>query len=57
MVFAAKRYEVSNTTAVAAIALGYLMDLMEATVVPESGLFLLLDKNKEQRSGYRASEY
>ncbi|XP_047127448.1 uncharacterized protein LOC124808427 [Hydra vulgaris] len=46
---AAIRYEVSNTAA-AAIASGFLKDLVEAKVVPESALFLLLDKNKVHRA-------
>ena len=46
---AAIRYEVSNTAA-AAIASGFLKDLVEAKIVPESALFLLLDKNKVHRA-------
>ncbi|XP_065670747.1 uncharacterized protein LOC136089067 [Hydra vulgaris] len=46
---AAIRYEVSNTAA-AAIASGFLKDLVEAKIVPESAIYLLLDKNKVHRA-------
>ena len=46
---AAIKYEVSNT-AVAAIASGFLKDLVEAKIVPESAIYLLLDKNKVHRA-------
>ncbi|XP_065649605.1 uncharacterized protein LOC136078240 [Hydra vulgaris] len=45
---AAIRYEVSNTAA--AIASGFLKDLVEANIVPESAIYLLLDKNKVHRA-------
>ena len=44
---AAIRYEVSNT-ATAAIA-GFLNDLVEAKIVLESAIYLLLEKNKVHR--------
>ena len=44
---AAIRYEVSNT---AAIASGFLKDLVEAKIVPESAIYLLLDKSKVHRA-------
>ena len=46
---AAIRYEFSNT-AVAAIASGFLKDLVEAKIDPESAIYLLLDKNKMHRA-------
>ena len=43
MAIAAITYDVSNTTVIA-IASGYIKNLVEAKIVSESALFLLLDK-------------